>query len=1060
MLKHVNHRVPVTALAFNGDETLLAGEGNHLRAYDVTTRTLLASAPAFKAQAVHGIIVSNTTSLKVVWGGTLLRTVDYEPKADNGRQLRLGPLCDLTDWTLDAAFSPDGTLIAAVSAHNALTVVKTDTLHTEAITPAPAVPGSNCLLYSAHVTWLSASQCLIASGTAFGDVIVWSSRVSQDGGKLSADSQTHYTFSAHEGSVFGVRISDLELGRGRRLLATCSDDRTIAIWDLSDLTGTIVPSTIRERDTGFGPKIGGDALPPPCLAKVMGHISRIWHVRFVHCEGGHLPQTVSFGEDASNVAWNLKPAEPSSIYGLPYILQQSSVQTAHAGKNIWSIAMGSNGLIATGGADGAIAIRSTPQQHEGVEVTLDGLLEPRDFLRASTFVDDNTIVCTTDQGKAVLVTLRPDRTISHRQLSPVMQSLKGHSVIASVRGMAFTAGRGHSVYMYDQAEYRFSELFNADHERVASGVKTSALFCHTEKGLANISLLVATVGASTCQVHQVGSPVTKPVVKSTWTLKLPAGFVITSFTQTSEHQRKLVLLGSRNDSIAIFELPPDDTDGIVDTHCIIGNAHGNDAVTSLALRASHPDSVGDFSFLHSAGRDGMHSIHRIHGLATGEVKIEHVHQLRLPFGPNIEGLGFDAKQRLRIWGFRSKHFVMYDVTDQREIMTVDCGGAHRQWAYHPQSEGGTFVWTKAARMYHQTQTELPYQLINSGGHGREVKAVAVSPGLPQIIATGAEDTDIKLWVLNEHGELRCLQTLRKHNTGIQHLQWSTDGRLLFSSAGCEEFMVWKVSHGIPGVSIGVVCASAHPRSGASDLRITGFQATSTRFGDGQHMTSLEIVMAYSDSTLKSWLYEDETWTLLASGDYLTSCLTHVSLLGEGDSNHVTAATDGHLAFWPRETAADARVRWARRHKVHQNAILSVVTHRVSDDAMLIFTGGDDNALGITLITADNECTLVVPSAHAAAITGLAVLATQDQRLWLVSASLDQRLKVWRLDVDLGQPGVAGIEVELWQNVFTAVADASSLATCESGNGGSGLLVCGVGIEIWGFQDPREETLRL
>src|SRR5205814_1055862 len=69
----------------------------------------------------------------------------------------------------------------------------------------------------------------------------------------------------------------------------------------------------------------------------------------------------------------------------------------------------------------------------------------------------------------------------------------------------------------------------------------------------------------------------------------------------------------------------------------------------------------------------------------------------------------------------------------------------------------------------------------------------------RLCATGSEDTIIRIFKYEEtsipgpkgdifatHG-LECLGSFKKHTTGIQHLQWSSCGTYLFSSAGMEEF---------------------------------------------------------------------------------------------------------------------------------------------------------------------------------------------------------------------------------------------------------------------------------
>jgi WD40 repeat protein len=92
------------------------------------------------------------------------------------------------------------------------------------------------ILYSAHLFWESQNCVLVAAGTAFGEIIYWSWSHDAD---MGATSHVHRVFLGHEGSVFGVRISK-ELPSDccqnlKRIIASCSDDRTIRIWDVSDV---------------------------------------------------------------------------------------------------------------------------------------------------------------------------------------------------------------------------------------------------------------------------------------------------------------------------------------------------------------------------------------------------------------------------------------------------------------------------------------------------------------------------------------------------------------------------------------------------------------------------------------------------------------------------------------------------------------------------------------------------------------------------------------------------------------------------------------------------------
>ena len=1070
-LQHEHHKVPVTALRFYGEDILLSGEGTRIVAYSAVDRSSICSAQVFQGQAVHGILAEPHTGVILVFGGSHVAIAHLDQASATRPNLTITHTTDIGDWILDAAVRPssaEDALINAtlITAHNSLVECTFPTSGSQVATSKTLSPGSNCILYTAHITWLSASHCLIASGTAFGDVILWSFFPPVDA-SASARTQTHFTFSAHEGSVFGVHISpnlsENLLGGRTSALATCSDDRTVRVWDISDLS-TESPSLVDiQRDTGFGAKQEADALAPPPLAKAMGHVSRIWHVRFVRTSSKRRERVstssadglkvLSFGEDATRITWDI--ISQSTAAGKPaFALQQVHVQSLHSGKNIWAVASDDQ-RCATGGSDGSIAILSPFSKQPAVHEVAKDLLNPsyedvHDFrsdpVKSYALINGSTAVATTVQGSILMLRLYGDGSTDVQCLA-ADQSLKGYSMVTGTHGYVYVAGAEGNLLGYSDKTKGITNV--AILAGKAAGLFIGAGFQRLED-TANIgqTLLVTAVGARSAELYGVNKGMLFGAMqhhggKNYWRLGLGPGFIITSFALLAVEGQEFAVLGSRSSQLAIYRigyheslLPSD----------ISHQVHGKDAITDL-LVASGTNGI---TYLYSTGRDGTYAIHRA-STSASRLSLTLVHQVELPFGPNIEGLAITPDSHLRVWGFRSKHFVAHNVTSQRDIMAVECGGAHRNWAYYPSHSGGTVVWTKASQVMWTSQGRPACQSINAGGHGREIKAVAVSSGERQLIATGAEDTDIKLFSYGEEGELRCLQTLRKHNTGIQHLQWSGDGSYLFSSGGFEEFYVWRVCHDVPWVGVGVVCESRHPSSGTSDLRVMGFNVHELSPAEGSER-AFEAVMAYSDTSLKTWRYTAGEWQMLASGDYLTACLSNVISLdpGEDNSKHarlLTTATDGHLATW--QQSSDKTLEWHSRHKVHQNAILDTLVQPLSDGSRLVFTAGDDNGIGITRVGRDNAVSpLLIPRAHASAVTTLVVKQMDDGVFWLVSASVDQRVKLSEVRIDEAADGVTGVSVKKLHDVFTSVADVSSASLIRLQDGGTGVLICGVGMDVW------------
>lgn len=1081
-LAHEQHKVPVTALEFLSEEVLLAGEGTHLVAYSVAQKVKLGTIQIFRSQAIHQILINPTTRGILVCGGSHIAFVRLHTKRELVTFVHLAQT-DIGDWIFCAALSPSSdnesvTTVLLVTAHNALINCRLNALQeakeSTFISTTTVVPGTNCVLYCAHISWLSASHCLVASGTAFGDVILWSAESEREQQK-SAVVKTHYIFQAHEGSVFDIQVSMPvpagTLGGPHRVLATCSDDRTVRLWDISDLTCESPSMTDIQRETGFGSINQSNSYAPPILAKAAGHISRIWMVRSVLeegpsdcCQSKTDPLTIaSFGEDGSCIIWKVDTAVDCT--GEPtYELQQQRVLPIHSGKNIWS-ATTHKRCGASGGADGLIALLPSRTDSPDVyEIKNELLSTPsqndesnhHDAFQSYTFVDADTMVATTKQGHIITLTLCLDGTTTPERYG-FYESLSTFSMTTGGSGLAFIAGIKGEVHMLSPASKKCMPVMSL------SG-KAAGLFisetpdCAELKTETRTHLLVTTVGSATAKVVTISKSMdsndTEAQHVAQQQLVLPHRFVVTSFVLVEYGNIKCAVLGSRSGSMAMYDLPKKySTESLPNTR-VLQHCHGKESVTAMRFKA-HKNHDEHSSYLFSTGRDGTCAVHRIASQETS-LSFELVHRLELPFGPNIEGLDFVENGSLRVWGFKSKKFVVHDVLTQQDVFTVECGGGvNRNWAYEPSVNGGTFVWTQASTLMRVTQTELPLQSVCSGAHGREIKALAVSAGQRQIIATGAEDTDIKLFEYSFSSGFTCLQTLRKHNTGIQHLQWSADGSRLFSSAGSEEFYVWRVNRDVPVLGIGVICESSHPRSGSSDLRIMGFDVHEHDLGDYQH-AAFDIVMAYSDSSVKSWLYASGVWSLQQSGDYLTACLTDVKFLPHAQDSAfrrarlLTTATDGHVAIW--DASMTDTLSWNERRNAHQNAILDATATVLTDGSALLVTGGDDNGIGFSRVSAQNEIwTLLIPRAHAAAVAALAVHKYGDNCFCVISASIDQRVKIWDVRVNTKNNGVEGLQICKVQNVFTSVADVSSLSLLQLEDGALGVLICGVGMDVWRFQ---------
>lgn len=717
-----------------------------------------------------------------------------------------------------------------------------------------------------------------------------------------ATSYIHQVFLGHEGSIFDVRISK-ELQRGccgnlKRVLASCSDDRTIRLWDVSHVNinttrdAVVDPGTDTQRTRHTGFSIAATDVQSDhshCLAIGWGHTSRVWKVRFVDsspCDGSLA--LLSAGEDATSRTWKLV-ASTGTASTLPCMLQQTDCAAYHNGKNMWSMASylraAGSVRVACGAADSKLTshpLLGVNRHVEGsgntsAEYSVQDLLhiaqpsvtveatrqsvrasKKADSIRSYCFVLARTFLLITNSGKVLLESFDSDTTSSLQSTLTAstvvgqLEELCGYSTCSGIPtyGVAFFAGSKGGIYMYCAADStlriihtvvgKVGSLFATDISPV-NGQKQLMLLI-TLVGQRQAQLLFTNVGAHS---SSAGNTVMSVPLSETLT-----GLTITSSSIVGTDPRNMVMfLGFRRGSIGMYNISYDVSSPGASLFRVIEKAHGDETVTAMKFQAT--SGIPSVGHLYSVGRDGCLAIHQI-DLVTNTARL--VHHLVLPAGPNIEDL-YVHNNHLLLHGFSSKKWVLYDTTSEEEIMGIDTGGAHRSWAFQPSSNpqgGGTLVWTRASSLHICSQEGANHQVLRSGSHGREIKAVAISSQMCSsdhrksqhpLIATGAEDTDIRLFQYIE-GELLCRATLRKHTTGIQHLQWSNDGEYLFSSAGSEEFYIWRVRALDAVVDIGVVCEYVYaPESEFSDLRIMSFDVT-RQGGD------FTIAMVFSDSSVK------------------------------------------------------------------------------------------------------------------------------------------------------------------------------------------------------------------
>jgi WD repeat-containing protein 6 len=523
---------PVTALQLLqvGEKLLLlAGEGPYLKIFDHSTSEHVYSTRSFDSANIHGIVVDpsapadDSCAIRIlVWGGRSFRAFNLHIKTQNEDSCRqvvsspsgcfsvsleeLGLEQTASDWILDISLccSQDDNghdmkskkLFAAIAtAQNDIHLL--DLYSTPTTKPMVIRSHIRSILYSAHVIWVSTDHVLCAAGTVFGEILVWSCYL-RDHKILRTE--LHSTLTGHEGSIFGVQFSHPDPsteGATPRLLASCSDDRTLRIWDiqrcLTEQTEDLQKvSENAVRSTGFSAKapedINGQIQSGRCVATGWAHTSRVWGIKFLLEEQSGSSETslITRGEDATCRQWSLRfePEKPEDT-----TLEAIETFNPHSGKHIWAFAISKSVIgqdsptIVTGGSDGRIA---TFRLLKPVQSSLN-LDEVKDYLGEDSkimirdpainisrkrkvavknyaFASEEDLLVVTDAGsilhRSILVGVpmskssNPSVDYRWREVG-TLRSLYGDSVVAECEGAGkvFFAGSGGSVHMYDNVTH-------------------------------------------------------------------------------------------------------------------------------------------------------------------------------------------------------------------------------------------------------------------------------------------------------------------------------------------------------------------------------------------------------------------------------------------------------------------------------------------------------------------------------------------------------------------------------------------------------------------------------
>lgn len=905
--QHVDACLPVTtirAFEFGNSRLILIGQGIFARIIEEGSGKILAFLKVFKISHLHGFAVLREEQEEghlhvklLAWGGQSLRLIDLKHSEGNTSDESVISLVassaeySAPDW-VSAGCAPnttnDGSTAYLVTAHNGVlgvsAVEDTSSTYGKAIHVRQLVVGVKSILYSAQIIPVSPSHLVVAAGTVFGEIIVWSCFIHENqGSAASAIGSIHHFFTGHEGSIFDVEISpaiaNLHGDLPGRLLASCSDDRTVRIWDISDCehASPDEPSAYSTdgfelRCTGFGNMNDGkETNSESCVVSAFGHGARIWGVDFVPEQlGNGKLGLVSRGEDACCLVWDLT-WKRSLSQNTEFKLTNTCSLRRHSGKHIWSLGMcttGAETTVYTGGNDGAVRSFKLVREVEELlcanrttrmAVTLgseDTNARAKVGMRAFGFVSPDCFLATTTAGEVQLSWVEAPNSIDRRMASETLfvdEDLGSYSVISGLpyREVALIGNKQGLIRFYDHQARLFTNV-------VEMGQRPVTLHFldyqpQTSDSPAVLTFLATYVNPITAELFHIHvSPDTEPRVERA-TVHFTQGFDIACASLV--HNDDYLAVGSRYGSLVVYKRKPT---GSLHLLMKVDRVHSKDGLTRIVPFTSLSLSPTNSKYFLTCGRDGTY---RVNVLEISESAMS-LRTLQTPttLGFHIEGAYIDSSsQELMFYGFGGMSFVIWNESTHSEVARIHCGGGHRRWAYHPSSERpgeALVIWSQGGFNAAHINAHAS-RSIRAGGHGREIKALGTfqppNGGSP-VLVTGSEDTSLRIFTpKSPHrsgpwGALECVRVLTAHDSAPQHIGWSKDGKFLFTSSAMEDFFVWKISS-IPVFGLAAALQGWCPKSNPnSELRVTCFDILEVE--DGQAEASFLLCLTYSNSTIK------------------------------------------------------------------------------------------------------------------------------------------------------------------------------------------------------------------
>lgn len=980
-LNKLSHTGPSLAVKFY-KQWCFCSIGPFIEIFDFRTGASVGKCQIFRRNKVHGIKIHATRDLIAVYGGKSVAVIPLSELFLKESLFDYEKMC--SEWVVTAEFNYSGREVYLLTSYNRVIIMDLD----GKIVDEKSVFGERSILYSGSIK-VYENELIVIAGTVMNGIIVWN----------GMEEKKIHNLVGHEGAIFNVVSSDCG-----KYIASCSDDRSIKIWDSA--SGEL-------------------------LTTAWGHTARIWSLKFFNANSN----LISVSEDCTCRIWSFANNE----------LRMTDIFEVHLTKNVWSIDVEENEMIAvTGGNDGRIKLIELNSQSSD-SISKYTLSEIAEECNAFEHLKNEIIKGFHWFEFGLVITTSEGRIIEYIEDSRTWKLLDHDS-----RFFSFSIVNGTNDSLIIMNNKCCIKVLQFDSTGVVRKMRdiflnelSKTVNCLLYSSANGAYLLVESPNPNDPLVCLEFDPSEMELRKKYYFSK-PKNMVSSS---VSCH-KNLLLVGARFGLTYIFDF------GSVTKDAIEIRTTANDAVTSIEFIE---EGITE-SLFSMTTRDGKFFFFEIYPREF-DARIVHSSSVSRGF---LEGSYFDENGSFFVYGFKSNLFYVYNETEQYEVWTQPCGGAHRQWKLFQRKNNTKlfcFVQNSCLNWKKFSQPDFP-EIFKNGLHGREIRDLSIRKRSlydedTYLFLSGAEDTTLKLSSINQkRGTIKNIWTFKSHVSGLQRCKF-INSQFAVSCSAREELFLWELIDKFSRPYM-TLKKKLPPSTDDPDLRIMDFDIM---FVPGS-TTNFIMATVYSDSKVKVWYYEYEKnlFQLLVDGRYETCCILNV-LIRKFDHRIYLfiSPTDGHVVHWditmlfPPEISGNesknnesgsfpcALCPYIQKLPVHLAGIKSFDI-QVKENCLIIYTGGDDNALGLIKYYKSKEILkgeVIAFEASAASSTVTSVqLESGSSRLW--TTSVDQIIRIW---------DVAKDELDLVDSAYTTVADTGA-SDCLTTEKGTFSLVGGLGLSCW------------